>query len=47
VATILVISRKSTDQNASPGGGATTLGGETPNTGCGTLFQSVPAGFNQ
>jgi len=38
---------------ASPGGGATTLGGETaisgggtPDTGCGTPFRPVPAEFN-
>jgi len=46
----------SVDETASPGDGAigaTTLGGGTaisgggmPDTGCGTLFQPVPAEFN-
>jgi len=34
MATILMISPKSTDQTASPGGRAKTLGGGTPDTGC-------------
>ena len=41
------------DETASPGEGETTLGGETaisgggtPDAGCGTPFQPVPAEFN-